>query len=648
MKQIYTLLTATLMMAGTTLWSGCSNNELLENEKPDIENTDNQQVAAFRFSLKGMMKPNTRAVAEDLTKEGEKVVKTLYVALFVKDGGTEKEDDYQLHRIFAYDDEATGEAWQEYKITRPEDGTDAYIIEKPGTVGDYVAYFIANPDDGMKAEFAKFQLSGGTGAELGTRTKLSDLEALKAKKGTADGTVLVGAARGFIMIAKQDITLSTDATTLQDINLTRLAARFDFINSAATESDSKVTITGITMKSAAQTSRLMEVAEVNSNETFEEQAVTLDSWTNQTAYLSAYTYENLNLTDANASKRLSITIEYTLKKGSGAGESESKMSKDILLKVGESDLAVQRNHIYRIYMNGVTGDFNIEVKDWNEGETVTVPDGNLDIKYTEKDLGKIGDYVYLTDGKLEFSDGGLRKSSLNGTLTWAGTMPNPITGKTCIGIVFSNKMSDNDKAKGWTGYAVAPEKIANGEVWAKEGYTGDNDQIPNYPIIKDLVNDRDGYTYCQLFAASKGNYPLYEKVVETMNQKAELPAETSSGWYIPSAGLICDMFYNLCGITAFHTSYQNDNISKSKNNGNQVLREFGPGVYKLNAFSQRAAGQDLIATCNICTCSEIEETDGAYINISNSNTAKLCGYMNKGGKGYHTFAVFAFAYPSKP
>ena len=234
------------------------------------------------------------------------------------------------------------------------------------------------------------------------------------------------------------------------------------------------------MKSAAQTSRLMEVAEVNSNETFEEQAVTLDSWTNQTAYLSAYTYENLNLTDANASKRLSITIEYTLKKGSGAGESESKMSKDILLKVGESDLAVQRNHIYRIYMNGVTGDFNIEVKDWNEGETVTVPDGNLDIKYTEKDLGKIGDYVYLTDGKLEFSDGGLRKSSLNGTLTWAGTMPNPITGKTCIGIVFSNKMSDNDKAKGWTGYAVAPEKIANGEVWAKEGYTGDNDQIPNY------------------------------------------------------------------------------------------------------------------------------------------------------------------------
>lgn len=299
-------------------------------------------------------------------------------------------------------------------------------------------------------------------------------------------------------------------------------------------------------------------------------------------------------------------------------------------------------------MNGVTGDFNIEVKDWNEGEIVTVPDGNLDITYTDKDLGKIGDYVYLTDGKLEFSDGGLRKSSLNGTLTWEKTMPNPITGKTCIGIVFSNKMSDKDKAKGWTGYAIAPEHIANeGEVWAKEGYTGDNDQIPNCPIIKDLVNDRDGYTYCQLFAQSIDNYPIYEKVVKTMNTKAKLPEETS-GWYVPSAGLICDMFYNLSGMTVFHTSYQNDNIAKSNNGGNQVLRDFGFGANKINAFTQRAVGKDLTFTCNICTCSEIEKTDGAYINITNDYKVKLCGYMNKGDKNYHSFAVFAFPKPQPP
>ncbi|MEL5895466.1 hypothetical protein AAE250_18470 [Bacteroides sp. GD17] len=655
MKQIYTLLAATLMMAGTTLWSGCSNNELLENEKPDIENTDNQQVAAFRFSLKGMMKPNTRAVAEDLTKEGEKVVKTLYVALFVKDGGTEKEDDYQLHRIFAYDDEATGEAWQEYKITRPEDGTDAYIIEKPGTVGDYVAYFIANPDDDMKAEFAKFQLSGGTGAELGTRTKLSDLEALKAKKGTADGTVLVGAAgsqtaRGFIMIAKQDITLSTDATTLQDINLTRLAARFDFINSAATESDSKVTITGITMKSAAQTSRLMEVAEVNSNETFEEQAVTLDSWTNQTVYLSAYTYENLNLTDANASKRLSITIEYTLKKGSGAGESETKMSKDILLKVGESDLAVQRNHIYRIYMNGVTGDFNIEVKDWNEGETVTVPDGNLDIKYTEKDLGKIGDYVYLKDGALDFSDGGLRKASLNGQLTWAETMPNKDPDKgDCIGIVFSNNMTANDKAKGWTGYAVAPKRVVvkNDKIaWAiNDEYAANDPAITDYSVIKAIVNDRDGYSYCKsLEEKGLDNYPVL-KTVKTL--QPAIPDDITSGWYVPSIGLICDMFYNLDGLYSLHSSYQNVDISRSKNNNKLVYQAFKRNN-KINDFTQRAAGEDIsVVPDDICTCSEIEKTDGIYINIDQDDF-RICGYMDKTDSRYVSFAVFAFTYPSKP
>ena len=210
-------------------------------------------------------------------------------------------------------------------------------------------------------------------------------------------------------------------------------------------------------------------------------------------------------------------------------------------------------------------------------------------------------------------------------------------------------MSDNDKAKGWTGYAVAPEYIANeGEVWAKEGYTGDNDQIPNYPVIKDLVNDRDGYTYCQLFAASKGNYPLYEKVVETMNQKTKLPAETSSGWYIPSAGLLCDMFYNLCGMTAFHTSYQDKNIATSKNNNRTTLQLFGTGAHKMNAFTQRAVGKNIADGGNICSCSEIEGKEGAYININDGDQVKLCGYMNKGGNSYDSFAVFAFTQPQPP
>lgn len=656
MKQIYTLLTATLMLAGTALWSGCSNNELLENEKPGTEKPDNQQAANFKFSLKGIGKTNTRAAGDGLTKEGEEKINTLYVAFFIKDGKGE-EANYKLHRIFAYDASITfsqpGSAWQSNtEITKTAE-TEDYVIASPGTVGDYIAYFIANPDADMKTKFAEFQLSEDKESESKTHTKLSDFKTLTTKSGTADGMVEEGnegskAARGFIMLGKLELYLNADNTTLSNINMERLAARFDFINSAATETNSKVKITKITINKAAQVSNLVELADVTAKDL---QAKEVTLWTNdkQTEYISAYTYENLNIGSSN--DRLSITLEYELTKGSEVNA--TKMKKIIYLTVGESDLAVQRNHIYRIYMNGITGESSVEVQDWNEGATVTVPDKSLSIAYAANDLGKIGDYIYLTTaGELNFSDGGLRRAYLSGKLEWAKdqgqTMPGLVEGKgTCIGVVFSTRVSETDREKhGWTGYAMAPKIDVFAYLeWCSSAL--DNQGIPNVNTGKEMIDDMDGYSHCQAMEnATDVSYPQYNQMkTNAASDLRQLP-EGTSGWYMPSIGQLIDLYYNLAGMTSLRTTLQDVTFSQSQP-GDQ--KSCGNGDFAFaNTFFQNINKTDIVAVDAQIGSSSEADTD-RYATVSGSNASGLILYIfyqravEYSSMG--TYYVFAFTKP---
>lgn len=635
MRRIYMVMAAGLVLTGTALFSGCSNNELLENGNQGVE-VPVQPAENFSFSLKGM-KAGTRATADELTKEEEKTVRTMYVAFFVNNGSAD-EKGYPLHRIFAYDGNITFNDNPEnpWKLnTQITESTGSFTIERPGTVGDYVVYFIANPDADMKETFAKFQLSGSSGADIKDRTTLKDLEALKIKTGTADGTT-----DGFVMLAKQNITLGDPATS--EITLTRLAARFDFINSAATETNSKVEITGITIKNSAQASRLMELADPSSEE-IKEQVVDISGWkpTDPATYKTAYTYENLNISGVNASKRLSVEIKYKLTAGDAPEATE--MTKTIELKEGDVDLAVQRNHIYRIFMNGVTGQFSLEVQDWNEGATVTVPDEGLAINYTAADLGKIGDYVYLTTAnEIVFSDGGLRKAALSGQLTWDEGLASikPVDGLgTCIGIVFTNRVSETDKGHGWTGYAVGlkPATTTKARAWCTGTYaTADNPNIPNVSTIREMGNDMDGYSHC---LAVEGNSDYYQEV----KQYSPALPDATSGWYVPSIGQLFDIFHNLGKFYNLRTSHQDVNLNGGTS-GSGILQDFSGNSNNVNTFSTKAGGSNLFLTAdNIATSSEINEIYCPYINISNQKSLiKVCGYMNKTLATTKSLAVFAF------
>ena len=47
-------------------------------------------------------------------------------------------------------------------------------------------------------------------------------------------------------------------------------------------------------------------------------------------------------------------------------------------------LGVKRNHLYSIYLNCVTGQYSLEVKDWEEGATVNMPNKDIYVEYTAR------------------------------------------------------------------------------------------------------------------------------------------------------------------------------------------------------------------------------------------------------------------------
>ena len=641
MKRIYTILTtAALMLVGITLWSGCSNDELLlDNPKaPDADAS--QQVASFSFNLKGKV-ANTRATGTitdtDLNYILESEVKTLYVAFFQKDAVAPAQSP--LHRIYCCDAGNTG--WSHDLIfSETMVGSGSYKIAEAGTIGNYVIYFIANPDKVIKDQLKAWQ-------DDAVNVTLTTFETgLYTDAGTADGATgetskvetVAENMRGFIMMSKEDIAL--EASTQREITLTRLASRFDFINSTISGDDkTEVKITKIVFNNSGKKSIVTASAGDTDAGSLETKTVEIGAgvWDKQsTDYFTTYMYENTRLNNGVAN----IEVYYTLN-----GTDKKKLT--INLKEEDKNIGVTRNHLYRIYLNGVSGTYTLTVKDWGTGETVTVPNDKLIIEYKDTDLGKIGDFVYLTAaGELAFSDGGLRTAYIDGSLKWDDNLANikPKTDLgTCVGIVFSNRVSEKDKGRGWTGYAVGLTAATTMQArpWSSAEFgTKDDPDIPNVTTVREMANDMDGYSHCQVMESHGATYYQAVKAYQPA-----LPAETT-GWYIPSAGQFVDICCNF-GNFNFRTANQDTNISHAGSTTSGGITIFFKGNRNTaNAFFQRAGKTGLFTTNNdnITTSSEVNQYHGVYFNIPSGThiDIKLCGYLTKSSFTTKSFAVFAF------
>lgn len=159
---------------------------------------------------------------------------------------------------------------------------------------------------------------------------------------------------------------------------------------------------------------------------------------------------------------------------------------------------------------------------------------------------KPGDYYY-SDGS--WSDGGLRMiDHCNGGIVWKDPLPdrnftNPQTGATraCIGVVFSTRMSESDKARGWThGYVMGLSRFD--AVWTPNAYLYDT-SLPNISILKDMYNDLNGYdnTYTIKNSLSEEDYKLKHPLFYSVTSFAQTRPTDTSEWFLPSIGQMWDL-----------------------------------------------------------------------------------------------------------
>lgn len=178
--------------------------------------------------------------------------------------------------------------------------------------------------------------------------------------------------------------------------------------------------------------------------------------------------------------------------------------------------------------------------EWTNGTTK-----NIDF-FDSKEL-KPGDYYY-NDGS--WSDGGLRMiDHSNGQIVWMDPLPdriltNPQTNgaRECIGVVFSTRMSENDKARGWThGYVMGLSRFD--AVWSPSEYQYDT-PLPNITILKDMYNDLDGYdnSYAIKNSLSEEEYKLKHPLFYAVTSFAQARPVGTSEWFLPSIGQMWDLY----------------------------------------------------------------------------------------------------------
>lgn len=548
MKRIFSMLTAALMLAGTAIWSGCSQNEEIDNTP--VVNTG--QAGSFTFSLKNNGAA-TRATQDAENYESE--VKTMYVVFFVQNDGQDNTLS-KLHRVFFYDEKGGGVA-SDWGVTKEifakmqiTEADGEYTIDNPGYTGNYLAYFIANPGSEIITKLQGYQTAPAN-------ITLGKLEEELIAEGNADGGKEED-SRGFTMVSGKELVSIGDGAKKQQITLTRLAARFDFTNSAPTLAK----INSVQFCNEAAKSYVVSRADIPADAT---QTDAAKLWKDGATSKTVYVYENLNVENSGNTDYTYIQVKYKLKeKAEDADFGAAEKTLNIKLKEKDTNLAVLRNHFYKIYLNCITGTYTLEVKDWEGGETVTIPNKDLAITYTADSLGKIGDYVYNDNGKLAFSDGGLRKMYLDGSLEWdwdqnqTATRPRPVDNKgTCIGMIFSNNTSENDKKLGFKrGYIVALKDAAKSKSWINQKEFK-IEQTTRVSTLSGAFKDLDGLAHCrEIEKADPGfaNHPALQSILE-FEDIVIRPKETSE-WYMPSIGQIIALCSNMMdpGIQKYKTN----------------------------------------------------------------------------------------------
>ena len=342
-------------------------------------------------------------------------------------------------------------------------------------------------------------------------------------------TVTLGNGSNMVMFGQtSSVTISaTAASNTPSITLTRLGSKVTFNIKPATG----ITITGYQLCHVPMSSYLTNATDTtyfNPSATYGD--FTSVSGLSSTTQVSPYYYMYENLVG-----RKSGATSFFNRSKSNAPTNASYL----MIYAARADSGWHA--VYRVYLGG-TGmsdytNYNVP-RNYSYTYNINI-DGADEADVRVRCLPNIGDYYY--------SDGTF------------GASASP-TGKTPIGVVFSNAISAADSVKGWIhGYAMALTNAVSAVAWSSSTYASISEfGDANYKNTMALRgSDMDGYTHSQTIKGKSGysstNYPAFYNALNygtsSIGGTKYAAPSTCSGWYLPSEGQWYFIIRNLGGIT---------------------------------------------------------------------------------------------------
>ncbi|MDE6490462.1 MAG: fimbrillin family protein [Muribaculaceae bacterium] len=240
-----------------------------------------------------------------------------------------------------------------------------------------------------------------------------------------------------------------------------------------------------------------------------------------------------------------------------------------------TDLIAGRMYTYEATVNHELKTIEVKVvtgATWGNGENKDVASSADQYDYGTV---KIGDYYY-DDGS--WSDGGFLgfNTSGNGSVNWASPKPapvsiNPYTGayRSVIGIVYStdlSRMGDAEKAalaaKGYTPHGLVMCSTSLKDLTQWSSVNNDESTIGIPFVTGTIANnlyyaasaDISGYNVQQTILKNRATDVADGKYLAISDAMAMHAPKESTGWYVPAAGQIIDIYRNLTGLNFTDTS----------------------------------------------------------------------------------------------
>jgi len=420
-------------------------------------------------------------------------------------GTSESQVDNINVLIFDSNGKLIGSTYQTYGTSQ----TSSFSVSVPTRVASgCTIYAVANlPSDSLK--------------------NVATISDFKKKFILMSSTATLGNGSNMVMFGQtSSVTISaTAASNTPSITLTRLGSKVTFNIKPATG----ITITGYQLCHVPMSSYLTNATDTtyfNPSATYGD--FTSVSGLSSTTQVSPYYYMYENLVG-----RKSGATSFFNRSKSNAPTNASYL----MIYAARADSGWHA--VYRVYLGG-TGmsdytNYNVP-RNYSYTYNINI-DGADEVDVRVRCLPNIGDYYY--------SDGTF------------GASASP-TGKTPIGVVFSNAISAADSVKGWThGYAMALTNAASAVTWSSSTYSSTM-EFPSSQVssLTGYETELDGYTHCQTIKTKAGSNlsSYYPAIYYAMNYSTYTAPSGTSGWYLPSSGQWYLIVTNLGGATGTITS----------------------------------------------------------------------------------------------